>query len=133
MRKWILMGLSAIVVLVIGDPRNSALLSRSALAQDFDVNNPESVKAYREGFRIGAQKKCKADVEYRLTADGRAFGEREQAVADEFCKCSVDRIMALVSDEQIESLKTVMTDPSLKPQRQQAVAACAKSAEQGAN
>lgn len=105
----------------------------TVLAQDFDASNPESVTAYREGFRVGAEKKCMADVEYRLTADGKAFGEREQGVADKFCKCSVDRIMALVGDEQIESLKTVMTDPSLKQQRRQAVAACAKSAEQNAN
>lgn len=110
-----------------------ASLHATAMAQEVDKTNPDSVKAYRDGFRTGAYKRCMADVEQRVTAEGKSFGDRERAVAEKFCGCSVDGIAALIADAQIESLKTVMTDPALKPDRQQIVTACAKAAEQSTN
>jgi len=104
-----------------------------ALAQEFDPANPESVKTYRAGFRNGAYERCMADVELRLEGEGKTFGQREQEVSGKFCGCSVDGIIALIADDQIAALKTVMTDPALRPQRQKIVADCARAADQNAN
>lgn len=104
-----------------------------AAAQEFDPANPESVKTYRAGFRNGAYERCMADVELRLEGEGKTFGQREQEVSGKFCGCSVDGIIALIADDQIAALKTVMTDPALRPQRQKIVADCARAADQNAN
>jgi hypothetical protein len=109
------------------------MLPVPAMAQEVDLSNPDNIKAYRDGFRTGVHKRCMADVEQRAAAEGKSFGERQRGVADAFCTCSVDGISALVADDQVESLKTVMTDPALKPQRQQIFADCATSAEQSTN
>ena len=107
--------------------------SAVAVAQDVDPANPESVKAYRAGFRSGAYERCMADVELRLEGEGKTFGQREQDISKKFCGCSVDGIIALIADDQIAALKTVMTDPALRPQRQKIVADCARAADPNAN
>ena len=100
-----------------------------AVAQEVDPVNPESVKAYREGLRTGAFERCMADVELRVEGEGKTFGAREQEVSRKFCGCSVDGIIALIADDQIAALKTVMTDPALRPQRQKIMADCARAAD----
>lgn len=102
-------------------------------AQEVDATTPESAEAYRAGFRKGAYERCMADVELRLESEGKTFGVRERAVSEKFCGCSVDGIIALIGDDQIDALKTVMTDPALRPQRQKIVTDCARSADQNAN
>ena len=104
-----------------------ACLQAEARAQDVDLGDPANIKAYRDGFRTGAQKRCMFDVEQRLAAEGKEFGDHQRDVAEKLCACTVERISALISDEQVESLKTVMVEPSLKPQRQQIAAECARS------
>ncbi len=111
----------------------ACLHQMEARAQEVDVNDPASVKAYREGFRTGAQKNCEFQVEQRLIAEDKDFGKRERDVAEKFCTCTADGIVALIPDEQIEALKTVMVEPSLKPQRQQIVVECARSADTTSN
>jgi hypothetical protein len=111
----------------------ACLHQMEARAQEVDVNDPASVRAYREGFRAGAQKRCMFDVELRLIAEGTEFGERQRNVTEKFCTCTSEGITALVGDAQIEALKTVMTEPSLKPQRQQIVVECARSADTTSN
>lgn len=110
-----------------------ALAAAPALAQEVDAKDPASVQAYREGFRTGAYKRCLADVELRLESEGKAMDERARAVADKFCGCTTDTIMALIPDAQVEALKTVMIDPALKSQRLQIVTDCARSADPGAS
>ncbi len=102
-------------------------------AQEVDATDPESADAYRAGFRKGAYERCMADVELRLESEGKTFGARERTVSEKFCGCSVDGIIALIGDDQIAALKTVMTDPALRPQRQKIVTDCARSADQNAN
>ncbi len=104
-----------------------------AAAQEVDVSNPESVQAYRAGFRNGAYERCMADVELRLESEGKTFAAREQEVSAKFCGCSVDGIIALIADDQIAALKTVMTDPALRPQRQKIVTDCARAADEKTN
>jgi hypothetical protein len=104
-----------------------------ARAQDVDMTDPANIKAYRDGFRLGAHKRCMLDVEQRLTAEGKEFGAHQRNVAEKFCTCTVENISALIADDQIESLKTVMVEPSLKPQRQQIVVECARSTDTTSN
>ncbi len=119
-----------IAVLVVG---GLSAAGPFAAAQEVDPSNPESVKSYRAGFRNGAYERCMADVELRLESEGKTFGAREQKISEKFCGCSVDGIIALIADDQIATLKTVMTDPALRPQRQKVVTDCARAADEKTN
>ena len=111
----------------------ACLHQMDARAQKVDAADPESVAAYRDDFRASAQTRCTIDVEQRILAEGKAFAAREKSVAEKFCTCSVDGVMALVPDDQVEALRMVMVEPSLKPHRQQIVADCARSVDTTSN